>query len=119
MLNDIGLKEEQNIHSVRKAILAAPSFPKLKARAKSFWQSLYGPYGVRDMTARLMECDDEPELYLNVHATVMNIKSGRAKTLIRLTDAIFQETGLPRKPLGKFRGDDSIDWASFDLTEER
>jgi len=27
-----------------------------------------------------------------------------------LADAVFSETGLPRKPQGKFRGEDSLDW---------
>ena len=99
---------------VRETIRNAPSFKKLRDRTISFWKSLQSKaaYGNELSPAnkeRLAEFDSEPEMFLTAHSGVMDAKSARAKTLKQLADAVFGETKLPRKPPGRFRGEDRLD----------
>jgi hypothetical protein len=92
---------------VARKLLAAPSFARLLAAAKRFYNRLHG----KDNAAgRMAQFDRQPWEVLTTHAGVMNAKSATAKTLRQLTDAVFAETGLPRDPPGKFRGEDGLNW---------
>lgn len=96
------------------AIEASPSFAKLKRAYESFLWSLEGTgarkhaYFREKIAAKIS--NKLPSRYLTAHAGVMNGKSARAITLRRLSHAVFAETGLPREPIGKFRGEDGVNW---------
>jgi hypothetical protein len=92
-----------------KKIRAAPSYPAIQKAYASFRKSIYGHLSPTD-EAELRRDDAEPWKYLTAHSGVMNAKSARAKTLERLADEIFAQTKLPRRPMGKFRGDNGVDW---------
>jgi len=88
----------------------APSYPKLLRAYISFKKSL-SPYLTTEEIMSGIE-GDEGSL-LTAHAGVMNAKSSRAQTLRRLADDVFREAELPRRPQGKFRGEDDVDIDEF------
>jgi hypothetical protein len=95
---------------IREAIRNAPSFPKLRQAAIAAIKSIHNdPEYVARHTA---EYDAEPESLLTAHASVMNAKSARAKTLLELAKKVIAESGVPtNKGYTKFRGDtERIDW---------
>lgn len=100
------MTEDQLLELAREAIRQSPSYPKLAKAYRSFIKNLYT--WPDQIAARTGEIDSEPERLLSAHAGVMNRKSARAKTMERLASDIFQETGLPRRAPGKFRGDDRL-----------
>lgn len=102
--------------TILNRIRQAPSFPKLRKAVIAFHKSLH-PYGFffGDFEKLLKDIEDRPDRLLTAHARVLNAKSARAKTLLRLADAVFSETGLPRKPQGKFRFENGLDWEKLGL----
>ena len=99
----------KNPEDVRNLIRSAPSFKKLFAAHKRFCRRLR-PHGNDSWFTSYTLREFEPERLLKDHAGVMNAKSAAAKTMMRLANAVFAETQLPRKPQGKFRGEDGLDW---------
>ena len=95
--------------TVYDKIVNAPSYPKLLAAYKRFQRTLYRADDLY-MLKKVQEKEREPWELLTAHASVMNAKSGSALTLRKLADAVFSETGLPRRPPGKFRGENGLDW---------
>lgn len=93
---------------IAKKIRQAPSYPELLAAYKRHIKSIYGDRerGIE----HIEEAGREPWRLLTAHAGVMNAKSARAQTLEKLANAVFKETKLPRKPVGKFRGENGVDW---------
>lgn len=89
---------------VTRTIQGAPSYEKLLAAYDRFRRDLnkydYKPEYIRQ----------RPWELLTAHGGVMDAKSGRAKTLRDLANAVFRETGLPRKKQDGFRGSDGLDW---------
>ena len=106
-------KENAKDEYVRGKLTSALSFQKLLAAAVRFQVSLQGKTAKQHATEQY---ERQPWELLTVHAGIMNAKSARAKTLVALTNAVYAETGLPRKPEGKFRGEDNLDWDAIEPT---
>lgn len=106
MKHDFGEAGLQALDAAREKIVSAPSWGKLKAAALRYAHSL-SRYTYATTIAGL---EKEPEKALTAHAGVMNAKSTACKTLTTLANAVFAETGLPRRPRGMFRGEDGLDW---------
>jgi len=104
-----------NLHQAQQKITSAPSFAELRQAYMRFMKRLYGKFGQERVTEGIANHDAEPQRYLVVHSHVMNAKSAACKTLQRLTNQVFKETGLPRSPQGKFRGMDGLNIDALDL----
>lgn len=115
-------KNSMNIEQARDKIRQSPSFPKLRKATISFWKSLNAWSCRKDLTSyQIKELADEdvtPESFLIAHAGVMNYKSARAQTLLRLANEVFAQTGLPRNPPGKFRGENGLDKRKLEKSPE-
>ncbi len=94
-------------------ITEAPSWPRLVRAYKSFMKDLF--FGIDDAELNA-DIVSDPASLLTAHASVMSAKSSRAQTLRRLADQVFAETGMPRLPEGKFRGENGLD---FDTLAQR
>lgn len=94
-------------------IRSAPSYPKLVRAYRAHLLSMYRPDDGYFLS-RMAKVNEMPDDLLTAHASVMNAKSARAKTLKRLADSVFTETGLPRHAPGMFRGQDGIDWQKLE-----
>ncbi len=106
--SDLSLENEKESFVYDK-IVNSPSYPRLLSIYKRHMRRLYSagdPY----LEERLKETELQPWELLTAHAGVMNAKSSTAKNLKELADNVFKETGLPRLPQGKFRGEDALDW---------
>lgn len=91
--------------AVISAMKSSPSYPKLLAAYHRFQRSLRGKS--YDPTA----IERTPWEMLDASSGVMNAKSQMAKTLSSLEDAVFKESGLPRKEASRrFRGGTGVDW---------
>lgn len=104
------ISQEQLEEVVIKRIQQAPSWKQLVRAYKSFRKSLSPVYGPEEAEHSIK---NRPISLLTAHAGVMDAKSSRAKTLRRLADAIFSETGLPRLPVGEFRGENTVDFPTL------
>lgn len=93
-------------------ILAAKSFPQLRAATRRHLRSLYKLRPDPEIDREMDSDDKEPWRYLTAHAGVWNAKSQRAKTLLRLAKAVIAEAEIPTYSGGKFRHDATrVDWS--------
>ncbi len=106
-----------NTAEVREKIRSAPSFPKLRKAYAGFLTSLYGKDSGYVHT-RMEQEDAEPERLLTAHASVMDAKSARCKTMKQLANDVFRETGLPRNAQGKYRGMDGVNWQALGIRDD-
>ena len=96
------------LQEARKIIIESPSYPLLRKANTRFVRRLYGKDS--DYPEQIEKTiDAEPELLLIAHAGVIDEKSSVCKSMKTLTNQIFKQTGLPRKPQGKFRGASGLD----------
>ena len=102
-------------NEVALKIESSPSYPKLLRACKRFFDKKHNLMYEDQVNGIIIR----PWTMLEMHGRVYKGKSTQAKTLRRLADEVFAQTGLPRCPEGKFRGDNGVDWENIFAQKEK